>query len=124
MLKTADEMLALTPPGGAEADAIKARREDWARTMARWESEPSTGEGRKELAEKARKSEERRDLGLERYHHYELASAAFQVGIVLASAEVITGIAALAFAGGLLGAAGVALAGFGLLAPHALPFFH
>ncbi len=43
---------------------------------------------------------------------------------MLASAEVITGIVALAFAGGLLGVIGLALASFGLFAPHALPFFH
>ena len=50
--------------------------------------------------------------------------AAFQIGIVLASAEVITGIVALVFAGGLLGAVGAVLLGFGYIAPHALPFFH
>ena len=44
--------------------------------------------------------------------------------VVLASAEVITGIALLVFAGGFLGLAGAALLGFGYLAPHALPFFH
>lgn len=124
VLETADEVLALTPPSGADAAALKAKREDWAKTLGRWESEPATGEGRKELSEKARRAEEGRDLALERYHHYELASAAFQVGIVLASAEVITGIVVLAFAGAGLGVLGLALAGFGLFAPHALPFFH
>jgi len=29
------------------------------------------------------------------YHHYELASAALQIAIVLASAHIITGVAAL-----------------------------
>lgn len=123
VLKTADEVVALLPPG-ADPAAVKAKRDEWAATMARWESEPTKGEGRKELAARAQASEARRDLALERYHHYELASAAIQIGIVLASAEVITGIAALAVGGGLLGLAGLALAGFGLLAPHALPFFH
>jgi hypothetical protein len=31
-----------------------------------------------------------RDLAMARYHHYEVASAAFQIGIVLASATIIT----------------------------------
>lgn len=124
VLKTADETLALAGASGGDPAAIKAKREEWAKTIARWDSEPSTGEGRKELAERAKHSEERRDLALERYHHYELASAAFQVGIVLASAQVITGIVALAFAGGFLGLAGIALAGFGLFSPHVLPFLH
>jgi len=123
VLKTADETLALLPPGPNDG-AIQAKRAEWARTLARWESEPATGEGRKELAEKARVSGERRDLALGRYHHYEIASAAFQIGIVLASAQVITGIVALAIGGGLLGVAGLALAAFGLFAPHALRFFH
>ncbi|GEP09099.1 DUF4337 domain-containing protein [Methylobacterium gnaphalii] len=123
VLKTADEALGLLPPAGNDP-AVKAKREEWTKTIARWESEPATGEGRKELAAKAKDSEHRRDLALERYHHYELASAAFQVGIVLASAEVITGIVLLAFAGGFLGFAGLALAAFGMFAPHTLPFLH
>lgn len=123
VLKTADEALALLPPGPNQ-EAIQAKRAEWAKTLGRWESEPATGEGRKELSAKAKVSEGRRDLSLLRYHHYELASAAFQIGIVLASAEVITGIAILVFAGGFLGLAGAALLGFGYLAPYALPFFH
>lgn len=123
VLKTADEALALIP-AGANPDAVAAKRAEWARTIARWESEPATGEGRTELAEKAKAAQGQRDLSLLRYHHYELASAAFQIGIVLASAEVITGIVALVFAGGLLGLAGAAMLAFGFLAPHALPFFH
>ncbi len=122
VLKTADEVIALLPPG-ANQDIVQAKRAEWAKTMARWDSEPATGEGRKELAEKAKAAQEKRDLSLHRYHHYELASAAFQIGIVLASAEVITGIVALVFAGGLLGAAGAVLLGFGYFAPHALHLF-
>jgi hypothetical protein len=57
-----------------------------------------------------------------KYHHYELASAAFQVGIVLASAAVITGMVELVWFGGVLGIIGVALAVLGLFAPHAVPF--
>ena len=45
---------------------------------------------------------QKRDTALARYHQYEFASAAFQIGIVLASAEVITGIAALGWLSGLL----------------------
>ena len=122
VVKTVDEALGLLPPGTNDA-AIQAKRAEWAKTLARWESEPATGEGRKELAEKAKASQEKRDLALHRYHHYELASAAFQIGIVLASAEVITGITALVFAGGLLGLAGVAMLGFGFFAPHVLHLF-
>ena len=93
----------------------------WKKTAARYDSEPSTGEGRKELAERAKEAEAKRDLALAKYHHYELASAAFQVGIVLASAAVITGALALAWLGGGLGVVGLALMLFGFFAPHALP---
>ena len=55
-----------------------------------------------------------------KYHHYEIASAAFQVGIVLASATVITGILALAWLAGGLGIIGLALLALGLFAPHVL----
>ena len=123
VIRTADEAVALLPPGTSQ-EAIQAKRAEWAKTLARYDSEPATGEGRKELTARAKLAEERRDLSLLRYHHYELASAAFQIGIVLASAEVITGIAALVFAGGALGIAGAALLAFGYLAPHSLPFLH
>jgi hypothetical protein len=93
----------------------------WKKTAARYDSEPSTREGRKELAERAKEEEEKRDLALAKYHHYELGSAAFQVGIVLASAAVITGTAALAWLGGALGVVGLVLTAFGFFAPHTLP---
>ena len=56
-----------------------------------------------------------------KYHHYELASAAFQVGIVLASAAVITSIVLLAWFAGLLGLIGLGLLLLGLFAPQAVP---
>jgi len=98
--------------------AIDKQIEAWRATAARYESDPKTGEGRKELAERAREQEEERELALAKYHHYELASAAFQVGIVLASAAVITGTLALAWLGGALGVLGLGLTGLGLFAPH------
>jgi hypothetical protein len=101
--------------------AMQKQIDAWKQTAARYDSEPSTGEGRKELAERAKEVEERRELAMAKYHHYELASAAFQVGIVLASAAVITSMIGLAWFGGVLGIIGLALALFGLFAPHAVP---
>jgi hypothetical protein len=102
--------------------AMQKQIDSWKEIAARYDSEPSTGEGRKELAERAKEAEEKRNMAMAKYHHYELASAAFQVGIVLASAAVITGMVGLAWFGGLLGIAGVALAILGLFAPYAVPF--
>ena len=101
--------------------AMQKQIDSWKQTAARYDSEPSTGEGRKELAERAKEVEERRNLAMAKYHHYELASAAFQIGIVLASAAVITGMIGLAWFGGVLGIVGIALALLGLFAPHAVP---
>jgi len=113
-------LLAASMANPAAKAAIDKQIEAWRATAARYESDPKTGEGRKELAERARKQEEERELAMAKYHHYELASAAFQVGIVLASAAVITGIAALAWLGGVLGILGLGLTGLGLFAPHAV----
>jgi len=101
--------------------AMQKQIDAWKATAARYDSEPSTGEGRKELTERAKAAEEERDLAMAKYHHYELASAAFQVGIVLASAAVITGMVALAWCAGGLGVLGAVLAVLGLYAPHAVP---
>lgn len=119
VLKTAVEQAALEAPGAAP-EAVKKQVEDWQKTIARYDSEPATGEGRKELAARAKAAEEKRELALARYHHFEVGSAAFQIGIVLASAQVITGITALAVTGGLLGVAGIGMLAVGLFAPHAL----
>ena len=109
----------LTDP--AAKAAIDKQVEVWRGTAARYESDPKTGEGRKELAVRAKAQEEDRDHAMAKYHHYELASAAFQIGIVLASAAVITEMIALAWCGGLLGVAGLAVLALGLFAPHIVP---
>ena len=111
---------ALTDP--AAKDAIQKQIDAWSKTAARYDSEPNTNEGRKELDERAKDAEEERDLSTAKYHHYELSSAAFQIGIVLASAAVITGMVVLAWFAGLLGVVGLALLALGIFAPHAVPF--
>jgi hypothetical protein len=124
-LNTAADQTALLAANVADPAvkaAIDKQIEAWRATAARYESDPKTGEGRKELGDRAKEAEETRDLAMAKYHHYELASAAFQVGIVLASAAVITGMVGLAWFGGVLGVVGVALALLGLFAPHAVPF--
>jgi hypothetical protein len=123
VLAAADEMKieAISATGDAKA-AMNKQVATWQDTAARYQSEPKPegGEGTKELAERAMGAEHERDTALARYHNYELASAAFQIGIVLCSAAVVTGILALAW-----GAAGVAFLGIvfttlGLFAPHLL----
>jgi hypothetical protein len=123
-VNTAAEEMTVVAAGTSDPaakDAMTKQIDAWKKTAARYDSEPSTREGRKELAERAKDAEEERDLSMAKYHHYELASAAFQVGIVLASAAVITGMVLLAWFAGALGVVGAVLLALGLLAPHAVP---
>lgn len=102
--------------------AIEAQQKRWRDTAARWESEPDTGEGRKELMERARKAEAVRDRSMSAYHLFEYAAAAFQVAIVVASASIVTGVPLLAIGGMGLGLIGTVLGLFGWLAPTAIHF--
>src|SRR5471032_693952 len=104
----------------ASKAALQKQIDDWQKTAARYRSEPETGEGSEQLSERAKHSEEERDLATAKYHHFELASAAFQIGIVLASATIITGIFALAWISGLLALAGIAFTLIGVFVPHLL----
>jgi hypothetical protein len=100
--------------------ALQKQIEDWQKTAARYRSEPETGEGSEQLSERARHAEEERDLATAKYHHFELASAAFQIGIVLASATIITGMLVLAWISGALTLAGIAVTALGIYSPHLL----
>ena len=100
--------------------ALQKQIEEWGKTAARYRSEPETGEGSEQLSERAKHAEHERDLALAKYHHYEVASAAFQIGIVLASATIITGMIALAYISGLLTLAGLAMTVLGVWWPHLL----
>ena len=104
-------------------DAMGKQIDAWRKTAARYDDEPDTSEGRKQLSARAREAEHKRDTAMARYHHYELASAAFQIGIVLASATIITGMMALAWLAGGLGVVGLAFTTIGFIAPHAVHLF-
>ena len=123
-VRTAAEQEALAVPGADEARRAATERQiaAWRSTADRWESEPSTGEGRRELAARARAAEGRRDRSLAAYHMYEYGSAAFQVAIVVASASIVTGVSLLAVGGIVLGVIGVALSALGLFAPEMIHF--
>jgi hypothetical protein len=126
VLRTSAERLQLDVDTVAQ-EAAKSRMlktaDEWKRASARYDDEPSTNEGRKQLAKRAQTAEHKRDLAMARYHHYEVASAAYQIGIVLASAAVITGLVGLAYLAGLLGVAGLAFTAIGQWAPHAVHLF-
>lgn len=107
--------------------ALKAsadkRIDFWQKTAQRYDDEPETNEGRKQLVARAKIAEEKRDLAFAKYHHFEVASAAFQIGIVLASATIITGIVLLSWGALALAAIGIGFTAIGLFAPHAVHLF-
>jgi len=103
--------------------AIAKQIETWRKEVARLDDDPGR-EGRKQLTEKARKAEHDHETSLAKYHNYEISSALLQIGIVLASATIITGMIALAWIAGALGIGAVVLMGLGLFAPHTLHALH
>jgi len=109
--------------GNRAPEAVTKQVEAWKKTVERYESEPETNEGRKELAARAKDREAKRDRATAAYHHYELSSAAVQIAIVLASAQIITGVAALLWIAYALGAIGLAFGLLGLFWPTAVHFF-
>lgn len=74
-------------------DAIQrkdeAKAQKWREKIARYESEPEKGEGKKELFEKAKKLEAERDAAKLKSPWLGYASTAYQLSIVLLSASIL-----------------------------------
>jgi hypothetical protein len=104
-------------------EAVEERIAAWRKTAERYDSEPETQEGRKELAARAKAAEKIRDRSLAAYHHYETASAALQIAIVLASAAIITSMTTLVWIAMGLGVAGIVFCAIGFFAPLAVHLF-
>ena len=104
------ELLAAGSPGlspdhlAKVAQLVKRYRE----TAARYDSEPATGEGKKELMAKAKGWEHKRDHAAAEIPNFEYAEALYQIAIVLGSVAIV------AASPWLLGFSGV-LASLGLL---------
>ena len=103
--------------------AMEKRIADWRKTVDRYETEPETGEGRKELAAHAKASEADREIQKAKGDIFDVSSALLQIGIVLASAAIITGAVALSWFAGLLGCVGTALMGIAIYAPMLIGSF-
>ena len=96
----------------------------WKAAMANFERDPKNPEDSlAAIQERAKQANEGRELYNRKLEHYEYSSGALQIAVVLASAAIITGVAALAWIAGGLGLIGAALLGLGHLAPTLLPFF-
>lgn len=96
---------------------VKAQVDTWRKTAARYESEPETNEGRKELVAKAKVKEAARDKAMSAYHMFEYGSAALQLAIVLAGAAALTAVSWLMVSAIGLGVIGVVFGALGFFAP-------
>jgi hypothetical protein len=106
----ADELeLAWTKDPALPADvktALAGKVDAYKKTVARYESEPDTQEGKKELLSRARNHEEKRDHALKQDPYFDYAEALLQIAIVLISIAIVAEQAWLAFFGGGLGTIG------------------
>ncbi|MBL9098187.1 MAG: DUF4337 domain-containing protein [Alphaproteobacteria bacterium] len=114
------ELLTADLDDGPKKEMIKKAIADWRATAARYDSEPETGEGRKELSARAKEVEAARDDAAAANATFDLSSGALQLGILLASAAVVTSVLWLAYIGAGLGVVGAVVYALGLWAPHVL----
>ena len=109
----ADEIeLAWTKDPALPADvkaALQAKLDDYRKTVARYESEPETQEGKKELLVRAREFEEKRDRALKQDPYFDYAEALLQIAIVLISVAIVAEQVWLSYFGGVLGVIGAVL---------------
>jgi len=95
-------------PAEAKA-ALRAKIDDYKKTIARYESEPETREGKKELLVRAREHEAKRDHALAQDPYFDYAEALLQIAIVLVSVAIVAEQVWLSFIGGGLGIIGAFL---------------
>jgi len=115
----ADELeltLLNNPALPAEArKAIQAKVDSYKKTVERYESEPDTREGKKELLARAREHEQLRDRALKQDPYFDYAEALLQIAIVLISVAIVANLAWLSYLGGALGLIGMLLSVNGFL---------
>jgi hypothetical protein len=85
------EALAASHPEWSGATRAQADKliSDYRATVARYESDPKNGEGKKELLQKARGYEAKRDHAQEQDSNYDFARGLFQIAIVLGSVSIV-----------------------------------
>ena len=109
----------LTPEARA---ALKTKAEAYRKTVARYDSEPETNEGKKELIARAKEYEAKRDHAQKQDPYFDYAEALLQIAIVLISVAIIADLAWLSFFGGALGLLGGLLMINGYLLLVEIPF--
>jgi hypothetical protein len=99
--------MAREPNMNTNAKALYEKKlADYKKTIDRYESEPETKEGKKELMARAKEHEAIRDHAMLQDPWFDYAEGALQIAIVLLSVSIVAGIPALYWAGTLLGTLG------------------
>ena len=117
--------LAFLQDGSLNAEAratLKAKAEAYRKTAARYESEPETQEGKKELMVLAKDYESKRDHALKQDPYFDYAEALLQIAIVLISVSIVATLPWLAIFGGIIGAVGGLLMVNGYTLAIEIPF--
>jgi hypothetical protein len=117
------EAIAPTVADDKAKEGVEKQIGEWKAAVAKFEHDPKKPEDSLEkIQERATEADEARELWNKKLEHFEFASGALQISIVLASAAIITAVPLLAWGAGVLGLIGVVLMGFGYLAPTVLTF--
>ena len=116
--------LRLTEPGLPEATHKQAeeRLAAYNAEIARLESDPARGEGKKELAAKAKDFENARDAALKQDPYFDFSQALLQIAVVLASVSLVLGNRLLLAISGLMAVAGTLLMLNGFTLAVTIPF--
>ena len=114
--KQPTELRAVTVPPDERA-LIESKLKSYREQEARLASEPSTGEGLKELFLKGKALEVQRDRAMAKDPYFDYGQALLQIAIVLATVAIITGGSALLYLSGIMSALGtlMTLNGFFLI---------
>ncbi len=103
VVRTSEADLLASLPSAAEP-AVQARIKEARASADRMRDDPASGDGMKQLAEKAQAQETERNEAAHRYHNYEYAVGLLQLAIVLASVSVVIRIRAMTIGAGVIGA--------------------
>lgn len=103
--------------------AVEKQIGDWKATVAKYDKDTKNPDDSLDrIVERAKEAAEHRELSNKKLEHFEYASGALQIAIVLASASIISGVVLLAWVSGVLGLIGAVLMALGYLAPTLLSF--
>ena len=100
--------LATQKPSAQALEMMQTKLAAYKKNIERYESEPETGDGKKELMAKAKHLEEERDLALRKDPWFDYAEGLLQLAIVLTSVAIISNRRAMFYAAIVLGFIGTA----------------